>query len=102
MFFPQHPQFSFGTLRAFGRIAYGGAGFGEAVVTAQRITAGDYESWHDEWLATAGRGVAVPGSGGVPVRGHRRAYYRPLHRNSSSRLEATWMSTATAGNFLSR
>ncbi|MCS0636025.1 alpha/beta fold hydrolase [Streptomyces sp. LP05-1] len=70
LFFPDDSQFWFETLRTFGHIAYGGADFGETVVTAERIIAGDYDSWHDEWLATADR-VAAEGrsalAGGHPV-----------------------------------
>ncbi|MFI9506489.1 alpha/beta hydrolase family protein [Nocardia sp. NPDC052566] len=53
IFFPNDHSFWYETLRSFGHIAYGGADFGEIVVTVQRITEGDYDSWHDEWLATA-------------------------------------------------
>jgi pimeloyl-ACP methyl ester carboxylesterase len=38
-----------------GAAAYGGADIGEVLVTAQAITAGDYDSWYDQWLATADR-----------------------------------------------
>ncbi|MFF5212164.1 alpha/beta hydrolase family protein [Streptosporangium sp. NPDC000396] len=55
LFFPGNPSFWYETLRTFGHIPYGGADFGEVVVTCRRITAGDYDSWHDEWLATADR-----------------------------------------------
>ncbi|MET7361390.1 alpha/beta hydrolase [Streptomyces sp. NPDC005562] len=55
LFFADHPSFWYETLRSFGHIAYGGADFGEVVTTAQHITAGDYDSWHDQWLATADR-----------------------------------------------
>ena len=53
--FPDDTSFWYETLRVLGHTAYGGADIGEVVTTAQRITAGDYESWHDEWLATADR-----------------------------------------------
>ncbi|HUR05078.1 MAG TPA: dipeptidyl aminopeptidase, partial [Nonomuraea sp.] len=56
--FEKDPTFWYETLRSFGHIAYGGADFGEVLVTAQRITEGDYDSWHDEWLATADRVAA--------------------------------------------
>ncbi|WP_432840312.1 alpha/beta hydrolase family protein [Dactylosporangium sp. CA-092794] len=56
--FPDHPQFWFETLRSLGHTAYGLADIGEVVVTSQAITAGDYDSWHDEWLATADRVAA--------------------------------------------
>ncbi|WP_433246262.1 alpha/beta hydrolase family protein [Streptosporangium sp. CA-135522] len=69
LFFPHNPQFWFETLRTFGHIAYGGADFGEAAVTCQRITEGDYDSWHDEWLATADR-VAAEGRASL-ADGHR-------------------------------
>ncbi len=38
-----------------GHAASGGADTGEVLATAQRIVSGDYDSWHDEWLATAER-----------------------------------------------
>jgi pimeloyl-ACP methyl ester carboxylesterase len=58
LFFPDDSQFWYETLRNLGHIAYGGADFGEVAVTSERIVAGDYDSWHDEWLATADRVAA--------------------------------------------
>lgn len=58
LLFPDDPQFWFETLRSLGHAAYGGADFGEVVSTAERIVAGDYDSWHDEWLALADRVAA--------------------------------------------
>lgn len=55
LLFEDDPQFWFETLLAFGEIAYGGADFGEIVAIASNIKSGDYESWHDAWLATAER-----------------------------------------------
>ncbi|MEW2272650.1 alpha/beta hydrolase family protein [Streptomyces griseofuscus] len=55
MLFPGDPQFWYEALRSLGHIAYGGADFGEVASTAGRITEGDYDSWHDEWLVTADR-----------------------------------------------
>ncbi len=55
LLFPGNSQFWFETLRSFSNIAYGGADFGEVLSTSQRITEGDYGSWHDEWSATADR-----------------------------------------------
>jgi acetyl esterase/lipase len=51
--FSDDTSFWFETLRVLGHTAYGGADIGEVITTAQAITAGDYDSWHDEWLATA-------------------------------------------------
>jgi alpha-beta hydrolase superfamily lysophospholipase len=51
--FADDTSFWFETLRVLGATAYGGADIGEVVVTAQAITAGDYDSWYDQWLATA-------------------------------------------------
>lgn len=84
LIFEKDLTFWYETLRSFGHIAYGGADFGEVVVTAQRITEGDYDSWHDEWLATADRVAAEAQAalaGGHPVSardGFLRAsnYYR--------------------------
>ncbi|MFC7643420.1 hypothetical protein ACFQX6_23295 [Streptosporangium lutulentum] len=56
--FEKDAVFWYETLRSFGHIAYGGADFGEVVTTARRITEGDYDSWHDEWRATADRVAA--------------------------------------------
>lgn len=53
--FPDDTSFWFETLRVLGAAAYGGADIGEVLVTAQAITAGDYDSWYDQWLATADR-----------------------------------------------
>ncbi|GAA2273460.1 alpha/beta fold hydrolase [Kitasatospora cystarginea] len=55
LLFPGDAEFRDEALRSFGHIAYGGADFGEVVSTSQRIVEGDYDSWHDEWLATADR-----------------------------------------------
>ena len=51
--FPGDTSFWFETLRVLGATAYGGADIGEVLTTAQAITAGDYDSWYDQWLATA-------------------------------------------------
>ncbi|MEU8362878.1 hypothetical protein AB0C27_43365 [Nonomuraea sp. NPDC048882] len=48
LIFEKDITFWYETLRSFGHIAYGGADFGEVVTTAQRITEGDYDSWHDQ------------------------------------------------------
>jgi pimeloyl-ACP methyl ester carboxylesterase len=47
--------FDYQLLRATAYTTYGGAEIGECLVTAERITDGDTESWHEEWLATAER-----------------------------------------------
>jgi hypothetical protein len=38
-----------------GHATHGGSDIGEVIVTAKQITPGDYDSWHDAWLATAER-----------------------------------------------
>ena len=53
LLFPEDSTFWFETLRALGHASYGGADIGEVLTTAQAITASDYDSWHNEWLATA-------------------------------------------------
>src|SRR6516164_6103301 len=55
LLFPDDQQFWYETLRALGHTAYGGADIGEVVTTAARITAGDYDSWYEQWAATADR-----------------------------------------------
>ncbi len=68
VYFPDDEQFWFETLRSFGHVAYGGADFGEVAMTAEQIKSRDYDSWHDEWLATADR-VAAEAEAAL-TRGH--------------------------------
>ncbi|WP_433200322.1 alpha/beta hydrolase family protein [Dactylosporangium sp. CS-047395] len=69
LLFAENDSFWFETLRNFGHAAYGGADFGEVVTTAQNITAGDYDGWHDQWLATADRIATVADK--AAAAGHR-------------------------------
>ena len=55
LLFPDDLQFWYETLRWLGLAAYGGADFGEVVTTARRISAGLYDSWYEQWAATAQR-----------------------------------------------
>ncbi|GAA1892627.1 alpha/beta hydrolase family protein [Streptantibioticus ferralitis] len=55
LMFEGDTQFWFETLRNLGFASYGGSDVGEIIATASRITTGDYDSWHDAWLATAER-----------------------------------------------
>ena len=103
--FPDDTSFWFETLRVLGATPYGGADIGEVLTTAQAITAGDYDSWHDQWLATADR-IAVEAEKAhfaghlVSARdGLLRAsnYYRNQHGRSAtngpldSRLLWNWL-----------
>jgi pimeloyl-ACP methyl ester carboxylesterase len=54
-FFSDNIQFWYETKRAFGASSYGASEFGEVMATVNRITSGDYDSWYDEWNATAER-----------------------------------------------
>lgn len=56
--FHNDTSFWYETLRVLGHTTYGGADIGEVLTTAQAITAGDYDSWYEEWLATADRVAA--------------------------------------------
>ncbi|OZG27310.1 hypothetical protein BH683_020720 [Williamsia sp. 1138] len=49
------PEFDGQFLRALDAVLSGGADIGECFVTARRIAAGDHDSWHREWKATADR-----------------------------------------------
>ena len=60
--FDTDESFSFETLRAVGYSVYGGADIGEVITTAERITPGDWESWHREWRALADRIAAIADS----------------------------------------
>jgi pimeloyl-ACP methyl ester carboxylesterase len=70
--FSEDQQFWFETLRALGHTAYGGADVNEVLGTAQRIKAGDYESWYREWRALAER-----------VEREGRASKRPITRRDA-------------------
>jgi dienelactone hydrolase len=71
--FPDDLQFWYETLRWLGLTAYGGADFGEVVTTAARISAGLYDSWYEQWAATAQRVEAEARTqlaAGHPVSAH--------------------------------
>ncbi len=56
----------------------GGADLGEAIATAQRVQAGDYDGWHEEWdraAATALRAAEHASQHGLPILAGR-AYLR--------------------------
>jgi pimeloyl-ACP methyl ester carboxylesterase len=69
LLFPDNIQFWYETVRAFGAASYGGSDFGEVMATASRITAGDFDSWYDEWSRTAEK-VAAEAADQLR-RGHR-------------------------------
>ncbi|MFG2226296.1 alpha/beta hydrolase family protein [Streptomyces sp. NPDC048644] len=78
LLFHENESFWFETLRSLGHSAYGGADFGEVLYTAGRITSGDYDSWYDEWSATAERlwEVAVEAQRGGHAVTARDTYLR--------------------------
>jgi hypothetical protein len=78
--FADDPQFWFETLRTMGHAAYGGADIGEVLTTAQNIVAGDYDSWHDEWLAIADK-IAAEAEAQLAA-GHRTSARDGLMRAS--------------------
>ncbi|MFI1364168.1 hypothetical protein [Streptomyces griseochromogenes] len=89
LMFRDDPAFWFETLRNLGLAAYGGSDVGEVIATTSRVTPGDYDGWHDAWLATAQR-LETEARGGHPISardGLLRAssYYRAaeffLHGN---------------------
>src|SRR5262245_25112319 len=63
------PLFEQFGMRALGQVVYAGADVGECLVTAERITAGDIDSYHREWVATADRVAAIADESAG--RGHR-------------------------------
>ena len=85
LLFPDDGQFWYETLRALGHTAYGGADIGEVVTTAQRITAGDYDSWYEQWAATAERTEAE-------ARGQLAAGHQVSARDGLLRAATYWRS----------
>jgi dienelactone hydrolase len=51
----QDKEFQFQILRQLSVASYGGSDINECLITASRITPGDFESWYQEWFATAER-----------------------------------------------
>ena len=49
--FPNDASFAFEFVRNLGFMYYGGADLGEMIVTADKVTPGDLESWFTEWDA---------------------------------------------------
>src|SRR6516165_9987840 len=85
LLFPDDLQFWYETLRWLGLTAYGGADFGEVVTTAQRISAGLYGSWYEQWAATAQRVEAE-------ARGQLAAGHRVSGRDGLLRAATYWRS----------
>ena len=97
------PSFNFNLLRWIGTAAYRGADVAELLDLAGRLTPGDFESWHSEFLALARR-VSTEGWDDEPAssatrrdRGFRAAsYYRAadffLHGDPTDpRIAQTWV-----------
>ncbi|NGM67417.1 alpha/beta fold hydrolase [Natronolimnobius sp. AArcel1] len=89
--------------RALGKVYYGCAEVGECFATADRIMDGDYDSWYDEWFATAERLEQVGASAqssGHPVSAreafsraceyYRSAYYFRRHDLEDPDLLEAW------------
>jgi len=95
LLFPDDGQFWYETLRALGHTAYGGADIGEVVTTAQRITAGDYDSWYEQWAATAERTEAE-------ARGQLAAGHQVSARDGLLRAATYWRSADAAERASSR
>lgn len=102
----QDRAFSFELLRAIGYGVYGGADIGECLLTATRITEGDFESWYTEWVRTAQRVQKIADD--CLARGHavsaREAYLRAsnyyrtaeffLHTDPTNpRILTTWQAS---------
>jgi dienelactone hydrolase len=66
---PEYPWMSYQFRRALGETQEGGGAISECFRAASRMTPGDPESWHEEWLATAERnrlrGDAAEAAGNV-------------------------------------
>jgi Zinc-binding dehydrogenase len=96
------PSFNFNLLRWLGTAAYHGADIAEVLDVAERITPGDFESWHSQFLALAEHveheGWEHVRSSPITVRDRAfraAAYYRAadfyLHGNPNNpRIKNTW------------
>ena len=77
-FFPDNRGWSFTCIRLLAESYYGGGEFNECYRTISRITPGDRESWHREWLATGEKIAEIART--AQQSGHliaaRKAYFR--------------------------
>src|SRR3954471_2589233 len=101
--------FGFELLRTIGHTAAGAAEIGDCLAAAGRMTDGDVESWHREWLALADRvnreaETSAAGGHRVSARGgflRAANYYRAaeffLHENPADpRILTTWRASRDA------
>ena len=101
--------FAFELLRTIGHAAADAADIGECLAAAARMSDGDVESWHREWLALADRvqreaELSAAGGHTVSARGgflRASNYYRAaeffLHEHPADpRLLATWRASRDA------
>ncbi|MEO7050360.1 MAG: alpha/beta hydrolase, partial [Rhodanobacter sp.] len=75
-------------MRTLAHAVYGGADFGECMVTMQRVPPGDVAAWYREWTATADRVAAIGdacAAGGHEVSA-RAAYLRASNYYRTSYL----------------
>jgi pimeloyl-ACP methyl ester carboxylesterase len=72
------PFFDVEAMRTLAHVQFGGADFGECMVTMQRVPPGDMAAWYREWAATADRVAAIADA--CAAAGHdvsaREAYLR--------------------------
>lgn len=75
-------------MRTLAHACYGGADFGECMVTMRRVPPGDMVAWHREWKATADRVAAIADA--CATAGHnvsaRAAYLRASNYYRTSYL----------------
>ena len=102
--------FHFNLLRWLGTAPYRGVDVAEMLDVADRIAAGDFESWHDEFLALAqqveAEGSATRRASPITVRDRAfraASYYRAadffLHGTPSDpRIASTWVSATAQFN----
>lgn len=85
-------------MRTMAHALYGGADFGECMVTMQRVPPGDAQAWHREWTATADRVAAIGDA--CAAAGHtvsaREAYQRASNYYRTSYLLLFGAPTAPA------
>ena len=83
---PEHPMMSYQFRRALGETQEGGGAISECFQAASRMSPGDEESWHTEWLRVADRNreraIAAERAGHVNTA--RNAYLRATDQYRSS------------------
>jgi pimeloyl-ACP methyl ester carboxylesterase len=88
MMLSKDPFFDEQAMRTLAHTQFGGADFGECIVTMQQVPPGDMAAWHREWLATADRVAAI---GDACAAAGRRVSAREAYLRASNYYRTSYL-----------